>query len=164
MDPIKAFEKVRDIPYSIPLSYDEDDDCCSGKSAKLLGLLTAQGCKVRYRVCVFFWNTLPLPKAVSGVPHDADCTHTYLEINIEGKWRVLDATWDKDLKSTFHVNKWDGKSDTQMAVTPTKIFAPTKSLSIVKKQDRKTIEDDLSRNRDFYLAFNEWLNETRKKK
>ncbi len=163
MDLAKIFEKVRDIPYSIPLGYGKNDNCCSGKSDKLFKLLTKSGYIMRYRVCVFLWNSLLLPKKVMGVPHDPDCTHTYLEIKLNGKWKIVDATWDNGLKKIFPINHWDSKSNTGIAVTPIKIFTPKKNLRIVKNQNKKVIEDDLSRNREFYTALNEWLTEVRSK-
>ncbi|MGV8161836.1 MAG: hypothetical protein ACP5N2_00710 [Candidatus Nanoarchaeia archaeon] len=161
MNLISTFESIRDIPYRIPLSWEEEDFCCSGKHEKLFKLLKNEGYEVRYRVCVFLWSTLNLPKNLEKIPHDDDCTHTYLEIKIGNKWLILDATWDRDLKTIFHINKWDGKTNTKIAVPPTKIFTPKKSLEIVNNQDEKVINEDLKINREFYKGFNEWLNKNR---
>ena len=43
---VSIFESIRDIPYRIPLKWDEEDNCCSGKHERLLKLLTDQGYKV----------------------------------------------------------------------------------------------------------------------
>ena len=162
MDLISIFESVRDIPYRIPLQLEEEDNCCSGKSEKLFNLLKKEGYKVRYRVCVFLWSSLNLPTELEKIPHDDECTHTYLEINTHNVWKILDATWDKELGSLFHVNKWDGKSNTKIAVNPTKIFTLRKSLEIVKNQNKKEIiNKDLEINRKFYNSFNKWLNKNR---
>ena len=158
---ISIFNSVRDIPYRIPLEYGEEDNCCSGKHAKLFKILTKKGYKVRYRVCVFLWSSLNLPQEVANVSHDDDSTHTYLEIYIKGEWKVLDATWDKALRNLFYINEWDGESSTKIAVKPIKIFTPEKSLKIVKSQNREVIEKDLEINREFYKAFNEWLEKNR---
>ncbi len=161
MSIIRTFEKVRDIPYRIPLSLNEEDDCCSGKHKKLYDALTTQGYEVRYRVCAFVWSSLNLPFELSNVPHDNDCTHTYLEIKIDGSWKILDATWDKLLK-IFHINEWDGKSGTEIAVKPTRIFSPRKSLEIVmNSQTEEAIKKDLEINGKFYKGFNEWLDKNR---
>jgi len=159
---VKIFESVRDIPYKIPLSYEEEDNCCSGKSDKLFDLLVKEGYKVRYRVCLFLWEDLSLPEEVRKISHDKDCTHTYLEIYLKGGWKILDSAWDIGLKDIFEVNNWDGKSGTKIALDPIKIFSPEKSLSIVKDQTKKVIDDDLSRNKKFYKKFNEWLDRIRK--
>ena len=161
MDLILAFNSIRDIPYKIPLSSDEVDACCSGKHEKLFKLLIDRGYKVRYRVCAFVWSSLNLPSELEKIPHDDYCTHIYLEINLGGKWEILDATWDKGLKRIFHVNEWDGKSDTEIAVKPIKIFSPQKSLKIVKDQNKEANEKDLEINGKFYKGFNEWLEKNR---
>jgi len=158
---VNLFKTIRDILYKIPLDYEEEDNCCSGKSSKLFNILKINGYKVRYRVCVFLWDDLPLPEDVKKIPHDKDCTHTYVEIFLRDEWKVIDLTWDKGLKSIFHINEWDGESSTEIAVRPIKIFTPSKSLSIVSNQTKEIINDDLGRNREFYKAFNEWLNRIR---
>ncbi|MBI2583322.1 MAG: hypothetical protein HYW25_01520 [Candidatus Aenigmarchaeota archaeon] len=160
---ISLFRKVRDIPYRIPVKYGEEDFCCSGKSKLLHKLLTKEGCKVRYRVCVFRWSDLNIPQELEGIKHDKECTHTFLEIMIEGKWRVLDATWDSRLKNLFHVNEWNDKSAMKIAVKPIKTFSPEKSVDVIKKYSgREAMERDLKANGKFYKAFNEWLEENRR--
>ena len=74
----------------------------------------------------------------------------------------MDATWDKGLKGLFHVNEWDGKNDTEIAVKPMRIFDPEKSLEIVERQDENLIKKDLEINGKFYKAFDEWLERNRK--
>jgi hypothetical protein len=162
MDLISTFNSIRDIPYWIPLKWGEEDNCCSGKHEKLFNLLTKNGYNVRYRVCVFLWSSLNLPPELTNIPHDDDCTHTYLEIKIDRNWKVLDATWDNKLKGLFHVNEWDGKSDTEIAMKPIKTFTLQKSLRIVNNQNEEVINKDLQINREFYKAFNNWLDKNRK--
>lgn len=161
MNLISSFNSIRDIPYRIALKWGEEDNCCSGKHEKLFNLLTKQGYKVRYRVCVFFWSSSNLPKELKKIPHDGDCTHTYLEIYLDDNWKILDATWDSGLKNLFHINEWDGKSDTELAVKPIKTFTSERSLEIVKNQDASCIKKDLKINGKFYKAFNEWLDKNR---
>jgi len=105
---------------------------------------------------------LNLPPELEKIPHDDDCTHTYLEIKIDDDWKILDATWDKKLENLFHINEWDGRSNTDIAVKSTKIFTPQKSLEIVNNQDEKLINKDLEINGEFYKGFNEWLDNNRK--
>ena len=101
MDLISTFESIRDIPYRIPLQWGEEDNCCSGKHEKLFNLLEKNGYEVRYRVCAFLWSSLNLTSTLAHIPHDDDCTHTYLEIQSGGNWIILDATWDSGLKNFF---------------------------------------------------------------
>lgn len=162
MDLVKCFENIRDIPYRIPLSSKERDDTCSGKSEKLLKILKDNGYKVRYRVCMFLWNDLSLPKEIKKPPHDKKCTHVYLEVYIKDKWKILDATWDKRLKRVFYINKWDGRSDTKVAVRSIKTFSPKKSLALINEQSKEYLDEDLRRNGKFYKALNLWFVKVRK--
>ncbi len=130
MNIISTFNSIRDISYKIPLKFGEEDNCCSGKSERLFNLLTKMGYTVRYRVCTFSWSSMNLPLELMNIAHEDSSTHSFLEIEIGGVWKVLDPTWDKGLKDVFHVNVWDGESDTEIAVKPIKIFTPKKSLEI----------------------------------
>lgn len=163
MDPVSIFEKVRDIPYKIPLSLTDEDNCCSGKSDKLFRLLANKGYKVRYRVCVFSWRQLPIPKNVLAAPHTDKCTHEWVELYLDNRWVILNATWDKKLAPIFTINRWNGKSNTKTAVKPTKIFTPEESLRIVNNDaTTAAMKADLEKNGKFYKAFNNWLKQVRK--
>lgn len=161
---IKIFETVRDMPYSIPLNLKEEDFCCSGKHKILKSLFAEQNLEVRYRVCSFLWSSINLPEKVSNISHGDYCTHVYLEVLIDGKWVVVDATWDKKIEDIFHVNEWDGKTNTKIAVEPVEIFSLKKSEDIMNCEDDKKILNDLKKNSQFYEAFNKWLEGIRKMK
>jgi hypothetical protein len=158
---ISAFKTVRDMPYRIPLALDEEDSCCNGKHRILKNLLIEQGFKVRYRICTFRWSSINLPEKVSNVPHDDNCAHLYLEVMINGRWVIVDATWDGGLKDIFHINEWDGKQNTEIAVKSISIFSPKESAEIMKNDDEEEILSDLQINVEFYRAFNRWLEENR---
>jgi hypothetical protein len=163
MDLISLFNSIRDIPYKIPLKWGEQDYCCSGKHIRLLSALLRNGYQARYRVCVFFWSDLNLPKDLEKVSHDDDSTHVWVELFLNNKWVTVDATWDEGLKEIFTVNDWDGKSNTVIAVKPRKIFSPEKSAEIMADQNKEVIDRDLEKNGKFYEAFNNWLAEVRNK-
>lgn len=93
----EIFNKVRDIPYRIPLSINEKDNCCSGKHTLLLQELTKLGYECRYKVCSFNWDTLALPDKLFALPHENKSTHVFLEVKIDNDWKTVDATWDKGL-------------------------------------------------------------------
>ena len=164
MNVISLFNSIRDIPYRIPLTWEDVDNCCSGKSEKLYNALKKQHVQVRYRVCVFLWSNLHLPKKIEKITHEDDCTHTFLEVKVGKYWKTLDPTWDKKLKNIFQINEWNGKSSTKIAVKPIKIFTPQKSLRIVQNQTKEVINRDLKRNGKFYKALNDWLESKRKQK
>ncbi|MBI4174692.1 MAG: hypothetical protein HY517_03530 [Candidatus Aenigmarchaeota archaeon] len=102
-----------------------------------------------------------IPRELKEIQHEDDCTHTYLEARIDGKWKVIDATWDIGLKGLFSINQWGDKQ--KIAVKPIKIFSPKKSLEMVKEWKKKEfLIKDLKTNGKFYKAFNEWLEKNRK--
>jgi len=161
MNIIEVFKTVRDIPYRIPLALGEKDECCNSKHKVLKDLLVKQGFECRYRMGSFLWGSFDLPDTVLSVHHDDLGSHVWLEILIEGKWVTVDATWDAGLKKIFHVNEWDGKSHTETAVKPLKIFTPQKSEKIMNNESEEGALSDLKINGEFYKAFNNWLEEQR---
>ncbi len=149
------------MPYRIPLALGEKDVCCSGKHKLLKNLFEKQGLEVRYRVCTFLWSSIDLPGEVSKVPHHDLSSHVWLEVLIDGKWVIVDATWDIGVKNILHVNEWDGKSNTEPAVKPIKVFSPQKSTDIMNNESDEDTLNDLKINGEFYKAFNVWLEEQR---
>lgn len=158
---IEKFNKIRDIFYRIPLNVNEIDYCCSGKHVLLKKELDNLGYKTRYRVVAFEWCDLDLPTKVVKIPHENYSTHVYLEVKIEDKWKIVDATWDKGLKNVFRINEWDGISSTELALPITEIFSIEESENIMVSTDNDLIEADLKKNGEFYKVFNEWLESVR---
>lgn len=163
MDIVEEFKQVRDIPYRIPLSPEERDDSCSGKSRRLFQVFSEGGCSVRYRVCTFRWSDVSLPSEIAAVRHENESTHAYLELKVGNDWKIVDPTWDKGLSDLFAVNDWNGESDMVVAVPVEKCFSPEESQRIMAES---TVPDaqikDLAVNGDFYRSFNVWLEEKRK--
>lgn len=158
---VKIFESIRDIPYSIPLAYEEKDNCCTGKNKRLLNFLEGEGYKARWRVCSFRWSDIKLPDDVLSKPHDDESTHAYLEVNIGGKWVPVDATWDNSLAKIFSINEWDSISATEVAVPCIELFTPEQSSEIIESETKEVVEEDLSKNGEFYKALNDWLESVR---
>lgn len=91
------------------------------------------------------WSTIDIPKEISNISHNDYSTHLYLEVYINN-WVIIDATWDIGIKNLFHINNWDGKTDTQIAVRPLEIFSPEKSAEIMENENNEEILNDLSIN------------------
>ena len=162
MNIIEEFKKVRDIPYRIPLSPQEPDNFCSGKSERLFKIFEEVGYEVRYIVCTFHWSDMRLPAKVQEIAHEDKCTHSYLEVKIGDEWIKVDATWDKELKSVFNVNDWNGKSHTKVAVPVKECFSSEESAEIMQKgTTEEATKEDRQKNGEFYKAFNDWLAEIR---
>lgn len=160
---IEAFESIRDIPYRIPLSMTEEDNCCSGKAIRLKKILEAHGYDVRYRVCSFSWKeSFNLPRHIEDIPHDDASTHVYLEVKIETNWINVDPTWDVDLKDILDITHWDGMSNTPVAVRSITLFDDETSRKIMEESSDEDAEKDLDQNGKFYAALNDWFEENRK--
>jgi hypothetical protein len=108
-------------------------------------------------VCEFSWASLPLPRELTELPHDDICTHAFLEVYLGGRWVTIDATWDSGLRRVLPVNTWDGARDTPVAVPILRRYSPEESVRLMASETPVTIEADLTTNRDFYAALNEWL-------
>ncbi|SRR3989344_1214129 len=160
MDRVAYFNWVRDIPYCLPLDQEEQDYSCQGKHVMLAKLLRKTGLEVRPRVCEARWTDLQLPQEITTITHDNEILHLYLEVKINGKWYNIDASFDKGLEGVLPVSEWDGQHGTKLCVKPLTIYSPKESLQMCQEED--DYSEDLARNRDFYLAFNNWLQSVRK--
>ncbi len=160
---IKIFNSIRDIPYKIPLSFADKSVDCDKKHRKLYKSLEKEGIKVRFRVCVFLWSDLSIPKYILKIPHQDKCEHLYIEAFVNKKWITLDATWDIGLKNIFDVNIWDGKSNTNIGVKPIEIYKPQKNKKLLHNQTKENFLKDIRDSGKFYKTFNKWLETERKK-
>lgn len=91
---IDAFYRIREIPYRIPLSLEEEDKCCSGKAKQLFAVCESLKIPCRWRVCEFLRSDVPMPEEVVRIPHDDLCTHVFLEIQINNERLIVDPTRD----------------------------------------------------------------------
>lgn len=157
----EVFSRIRDIPYRIPLTSQEADLSCTGKHKQLKLVLEEAGFEVRWRVCTFKWSDLDLPTELMSTKHDDDSTHAYLEVLVNGVWKIVDATWDASLSRVLPVSEWDGESDTQIAVKCLSTYSPEESAKIIADESPEVIESDLETNGELYSAFNDWLKRER---
>ena len=159
MDAITLFNQVRDIPFSVPETFEEENNACWGKHRKLFLMLNQAGFKVRFRVCEFEWKDQKIPEEILKIPHQEVENHLYLEININDKWLVVDCTMDSKMPK---FNTWYGKSDCNLGVNPKKIFTPLES-SFLEKQEPFKIEEIIRKNKEFFKALNVFYDSLRKK-
>lgn len=157
---LEELRQIRDIPYRIPLTLEEDDRCCAGKHRLAKEILERHGYAVRFRVGEFFWSNARLPQDLLRVPHEDVGEHVCLEFEREGVWHVLDITWDRSLLSVLPSVDWDGRAATETAVPIEKWFSPEESRRIMSLEDEElesVFKDDIEANGSFYAAFNAWL-------
>jgi transglutaminase-like putative cysteine protease len=131
---IAVFKRIRDIPYAIvPAMRDpavgpcmmlkENRGSCNPKHVLLADEFRKLGLEVRYANYAFYWDdpAVKYPPELRALTKKLPAgNHLAVKALIEGKWVLVDATWDLPLKKAgFPVNEgWDGVSDTRNAVTP----------------------------------------------
>lgn len=155
------FEQIRDTPYRISTSAEDEDLSCVGKNKKLLRELITHNFGVRWRVCTFKWSDLHIPESLLKITQD-DATHAYLEVKIKNTWQVVDTTWDAPLKNILPITEWDGSSTSKIGVPCLTVYTPEESAEIMDGITSEEIEKDLKINKNFYIAFNNWLEANRK--
>jgi len=165
----KIFRFVRDIPYRIALSDQEQDYCCATKMPMLQRLLASAGLKSRRIFCSFSWSTTKLPLDLIAQAPNPEEEHEYLEVYVieANKWISIDPTWDAPLKASgFPIAEWDGVNSTALAVVPIKVFSPEESASKIKQID----ETESEAWQEFYAVYgaffknvNKWLDQQRSK-
>lgn len=155
---IEAFYHIREVPYRIPLSLEEEDWCCSWKSKQLFEACSLLWVACRYRVCEFFWSDMPLPDDVDAIFHEDLSTHVFLEIQRGNEWYCVDPTRDSWLWSVLSISERDGSSSTYFAVKPIKFYDLVISHEIMHgATTSQEMLDDLLIHKPFYQAVNDRL-------
>jgi hypothetical protein len=169
---IKLFEHVRDIPYCYPASRDPNEvlalrqSSCPGKHYLLGEMFRMLGLRVRHMICTHRFNESPLvfppPMQEMLCKNEIVDLHDYLQINVDGDWIDIDATWERGLREFgFPVNdEWDGKSPMMLSVVP-------EDFAIAERDPERLREELLSRltprqralRRQFLEALGLWVQE-----
>ena len=175
-DPLRArvvvFEHVRDFGYVYPASRDPvevlrlERGSCSGKHYLLGELFRRTGLRVRHMICSHRFNESPIvfPEPMQHLLEKneiVDC-HDYLQVEIDGEWVDVDATWERGLREFgFPVNEeWDGRSPMVLSVVP-------EDLAVVERDPERVKEELLSKltprqralRRQFLEALSAWVQE-----
>ena len=161
---VRLFRIVRDIPYYIGID-NEQDYSCATNPAILEALFKSIGLKVQRVLCSFKWENLNLPKNLIEIPHNSIETHEYLQVFVPEtkKWAKIDPTWDsKIINPTFPIAEWDGLNDTLIAVPTEQIWSVKESKKLSAQEDENK-DEYLNKNKNFFIAFNKWLESQRKK-
>jgi transglutaminase-like putative cysteine protease len=175
-DPVRArvslFEHVRDIPYSYPASREPADvlrqrrGTCSGKHYLLGDMFRRLGLPVRHMICTHRFNESPLvfPSPMQQMLQKNEIVdlHDYLQVDIDGGWVDVDATWESGLREFgFPVNEdWDGSSPMLLSVVP-------EDVAIAERDPERLKEELLSKltprqralRKQFLEALSAWVQE-----
>lgn len=179
---ISIYQHIRDIPYAIvpelrdPRTGPSDMirmnmGSCVPKHFLMALMMGELGLPVKYVSYLFNWNDpavkFPpvLKRVVKNMPISA---HLATKINIDGRWILVDATYDLPLKKAgFSVNEsWDGVSDTKNAVTPIEEVVHEslqERLSFSGKRVGEYTDKERSTYSEFTKKLNYWLEELRRR-
>lgn len=130
---IAVFNKIRDIPYMIIPELRSPEEGPSGMLEKIQGSCQPKhwllaiyfkklGIPVKYATYPFYWhagNFVKYPPEIAAMMQALPVSnHLAIKADIEGKWILVDATYDLPLgKAGFPVNKiWDGVQPMHNAV------------------------------------------------
>ncbi|MFA5167307.1 MAG: hypothetical protein WC530_02105 [Candidatus Omnitrophota bacterium] len=177
---VSVFNHIRDIPYAIVPELNtpatgpvglltQNRGSCNPKHFLLKMFFEKLNLPVWYVTYPFQWHEFPLKypdeirKLAALLPPGH---HLACKALIEGRWIVVDATWDLPLqKAGFPVEgAWDGIRDTQIAVKPLgEILHETleERLTFLSEQRKSWSEKNVSCYDKFIPKFNRWLEELR---
>lgn len=152
---VEIFKEVREIPYHIPESPNEEDYRCWGKNRILLKKFLEAGYEARLIVCKFFWSEQKIPKEIISIaPSDKDF-HPFVEVKIDGNWIKVDSTLDSSFPK---YNEWDGKTDTKISIKYNKILSPEESQEINSKEDSSNKSNEWY---EFYKKLNKFFDKVK---
>jgi len=118
---IAVFELVRRVPYRLTAWTGDPDSLfnaekgdCRHKAAAGRRLLNELGFQARQIVVVFDWANLPIPPDILNLLPDTKSFHDSVEVRVDGRWVVMDPTWDPALKAAGFpiMTSWGGVGPT----------------------------------------------------
>lgn len=163
---IELYREVNSVPYafSVPrnpdLLFQKNKGICSEKNMFLAKQFHDMGIPVRFVLMYFDWNAMPVPKELVTTRKWYLDLHLAIQVNVDGRWLLVDATWDPALKAAGleMTENWDGMSDTKIGVPalgrlpiPFIAYQPFKLLLRVREKGDPA----------FQRAFNEYVQKIR---
>lgn len=157
----RLFKMARDIPFRTPLSVNEQGYACVAKPEILDRMLQTLGLESRHRITKFRWQDHGIPENILKYTHEDPETHEYLEVKIPetGEWVEVDPTWDSRINhEKFPTLEWDGKTGTGLAVEPIEKLSVEESKEFIAQDStEKARREYFKKNRQFFKAMNQWL-------
>lgn len=179
-DRISIFEHIRNINYAVLPELRNFDSGPEGLLAAMRGSCTPKhflmgmlferlGLSVIYTTYPYRWDDPDL-RYPDELRHLAQILpveyHLACKVNIEGRWVLVDATWDPAIaEAGFPVNtSWDGMSDTRLAVKAVDEIehdGVRAREAFVKERKASWSKEDRVREAVFVEEFNRWLEAVR---
>lgn len=177
---ISIFEHIRDIPYAVVAELRDphtgpsrmleiNRGSCVPKHFLMAKAFALHNIPVKYASYLFSWDdpSVKYPNELRVLAQKMPVSaHLAIKANIDGKWVLLDATWDPKLaKLGFPVNdNWDGMSETVNAVKPLSEVLHEDIAGRVKySSDLKTSysKEEIAVYDEFAKKLNTWLDKAR---
>lgn len=150
---VEIFNEIRNLPYHISINGELGADC-ENKANMLVAEFKKLNIPARLRIGFFKWANIGLPKHILEIPHDNNCSHTFVEVKISDEWVKIDPTWNPELaQAGFRVASWDGENNTSLAFDCDDFLPVEKTDDYIKNIDR---EKDMRENGNFYEAINKY--------
>lgn len=177
---IAVFTHIRDMPYEIITGLKDPvkgpartlsagRGSCTAKHFLLGAMFAKMDIPVRYITFSFFWDDpdIDYPPKLRNLARQLPVEyHLANKAFLEGKWVLVDATWDPPLAAAgYPVNeRWDGVSDTLNAVKSLDEIAHESAVERVEfanKAEGAYTEDEKLARDEFVASLNSWLWELR---
>lgn len=153
---ISIFKRIRDKPLFAKETFNGQGCRCWDKHQKLKKAFEDLGFKTRYRIALFHWSKQRIPQRILKHCKVDEEYHLFIEIYLEGKWIIVDASNDSRLPK---YNRWDGKSDCELGIIEEKILNIEKSDILLQKGMNQFGFNE--KNTQFYKKFNKFLESLR---
>ncbi len=179
---ISIYQHIRDIPYAIVSCLRDprtgpsglitmNKGSCVPKHFLMALMMGELGLPVKYVTYLFNWNdsAIKFPPGLKKVAKNMPITpHLATKVNIDGRWTLVDATYDLPLKKgNFPVSEsWDGVSDTKNAVIPLEEIVHEslqERLLFAGRRVGEYTDKERSAYSEFTKKLNYWLEELRRR-
>lgn len=154
------FLEIQERPYDcLPLTPNDDCNNCFYKGRELIQRLAILGYTVRGRVAETTWHTDIIPTEISNLlPKNILVTHFYTEIYQDGKWRIIDPSFQPSLeKYGFTIGSWDNGESCFPLI---KIYSQEESIAYQKMWFNEDYQKEFfGKGGACWKALNEWFAE-----
>ncbi len=158
----RIFEDIRDRPYRVALTPDLPADNCYYKGIELIKELTPLGYAMRARCGTVDWRDLDM------IPHyifEFYCektniahTHFYPEICLDGRWLILDPSWNKTFAEEYGLPYSQFGADNISCFNIHKLFSQEEQIAYTAQclnhDESEIYFKEMER---FYTEINHWL-------
>jgi len=153
----KIFKEIQSRPYRLSLTPTQTAQNCYFKGIELLQRLGIMGYTVRGRVGETYWDKEIIPdEIVSFYPENLLTTHFFVEAKIDGKWQILDPSFQPNLEKVgFTIGSWENNKH---CFPITKLYSQEESLAYQQKWFSPNYQEHFFKEgKLFWKALDDWF-------